>query len=64
MTPKEWSIEAFEMCDHAGMICMSCAEKAIRDAIEEHRAMWVAEARRQNGDDALEAVPSVLKASV
>ncbi len=64
MTPKEWSVEAFEMCDHAGMICMSCVEKVISGALEEHRALWVSEARRQNGDDELVAVPSVLKASV
>lgn len=38
MTAKEWAVQAFETCDHAGMICMSCAEEAIRAAIEEDRA--------------------------
>lgn len=63
MTPKEWSMEAFEMCDHAGMICMNCAEKAIAAAIEEDRGTWFGEARKQNGDDELlrEEVPSFLK---
>ncbi len=63
MTPKEWSVEAFETCDHGGMICMSCAEKTIRAAIEEDRALLLCEARKQNGADELlwEATPSVLK---
>ena len=57
MTPKEWSIEAFEMCDHAGMICMTCVEKAISAALEEDR---------QNGADELlrEGVPSVFESPV
>lgn len=63
MTPKEWSVEAFEMCDHAGMICMNCAEEAIRGAIEEQQAMWLSEVGNQNGDDDLlrKGVPSFLK---
>lgn len=63
MTPKEWSIEAFEMCDHGGLICLSCAEKAIKAAIEEDRGTWRGEAQKQNGDDELlrEGVPSILK---
>ena len=39
MTSKEWAVEAFEKCDHAGMICMSCAENAIKAAIEEDREL-------------------------
>lgn len=63
MTPKEWSIEAFDMCDHGGLICLSCAEKAIKAAIEEHRETWLADAQKQNGDDELlrEEAPSILK---
>lgn len=38
MNPKEWAIEAFETCDHGGMICINCAERTIRAAIEEERA--------------------------
>lgn len=38
MTPKEWAIKAFDSCDHGGLICMSCVEKAVRAAIEEDRA--------------------------
>lgn len=38
MDPKEWAIQAFDTCDHGGMICMNCAEKAIKAAIEEERA--------------------------
>lgn len=37
MTPKEWAIKAFDSCDHGGLICMSCVEKAVRGAIEEDR---------------------------
>ena len=62
MTPKEWSIEAFDMCDHGGLICLSCAEKAIKAAIEEDRERWLGEAQKQNGDDELlrEEAPSIL----
>lgn len=51
MTPKDWSIEAFETCDHGGMICMSCAERAISAAIEEARAQWLCGRRERNGDE-------------
>ncbi len=44
MTPKEWAIQAFETCDHGGMICMRCAEAAIRAAIEDDRSRRVSEA--------------------
>jgi hypothetical protein len=57
MTPKEWAIQAFEMCDHGGMICMDCAEQAISAAIEEERKRWLCEVRDQNGDVAREVVP-------
>ncbi len=49
MTPKEWSIQAFEMCEHGGMICMSCAEKAISAAIKEARTQWLCGADERNG---------------
>lgn len=49
MTSKEWAVQAFEMCDHAGMICMSCAEKAIRAAIEEDRALCSHKTQDANG---------------
>ncbi len=63
MTPKEWSLEAFEMCDHGGLICLSCAEKAIKAAIEEDRGTWLSEARKQNGGNELlrEEASSTLK---
>lgn len=51
MTPKEWSIEAFETCDHGGMICMSCAEKAISAAIDEAREQWHCGTSERNGDE-------------
>ena len=35
MNPKEWAIQAFETCEHGGMICMHCAERVITAAIEE-----------------------------
>ena len=53
MTPKEWSIEAFETCDHAGMICMNCAERAIKAAIEEEQARLLCQAHEPNGDEGL-----------
>lgn len=43
MTPNEWAIQAFDACDHAGMICMRCAEEAIRAAIEEDRTRRLAD---------------------
>lgn len=64
MDAKEWAIEAFESCDHAGMICMDCAEKAIRAAMAEERARLLCEARESNGDPWLpEAVHHRLVAS-
>lgn len=53
MTSKEWAIQAFETCEHGGMICMSCAEKAIVAAIEEDRRQGVREAHDQNADGQL-----------
>lgn len=53
MTPKEWSIEAFETCDHGGMICMNCVERAIKAAIEEERARSLCQAHEPNGDEGL-----------
>jgi len=41
MTAKELAIEAFETCEHAGMICMQCAEGAIKAAIEQERMRWL-----------------------
>ncbi|MFQ5802368.1 MAG: hypothetical protein ACE5JQ_05665 [Candidatus Methylomirabilales bacterium] len=49
MTSKEWAIQAFETCEHGGMICMSCAEKAITAAIEEDRERCFHEAHDANG---------------
>lgn len=51
MTSKEWAIQAFDTCDHGGMICMSCAEKAISAAIKEDRGFR--EAHDQNADGRL-----------
>ncbi len=51
MTPKEWSIQAFEACEHGGMICMICAERAITAAIEEAREEWLSETHERNGDE-------------
>ncbi|MFQ5917240.1 MAG: hypothetical protein ACE5I0_05435 [Candidatus Binatia bacterium] len=53
MTSKDWAIEAFETCEHCGMICMSCAEKAITAAIEEDRRREVREDHNQNADGQL-----------
>ncbi len=53
MTPKEWAIQAFETCEHAGMICMSCAERAISAAIEEDRAQALCDSHAHNGDEEL-----------
>jgi hypothetical protein len=50
MTAKELAVEAFETCDHAGMICMQCAEGAIKAAIEQERMRWLCEAYHQDGD--------------
>jgi len=60
MTAKELAIEAFETCEHAGMICMDCAEKAIKAAIEQERLRWLCDAREQDGDRVLlwEEAPS------
>ncbi|MFQ5846163.1 MAG: hypothetical protein ACE5IQ_00650 [Candidatus Methylomirabilales bacterium] len=65
MTPKQWSIEAFEMCDHGGMICMTCAERAISAAVEEERAGGRCEVHAHNGDEGLlrERVSSGLASS-
>lgn len=49
MTSKEWAIQAFETCDHAGMICMTCAEKAIKAAIEEDRKLRARKTQDANG---------------
>lgn len=48
MTSKEWAVEAFEKCDHAGMICMSCAENTIKAAIEEDRELHPRKAQDVN----------------
>ncbi|MFQ5989957.1 MAG: hypothetical protein ACE5K9_08585 [Candidatus Methylomirabilales bacterium] len=49
MTSKEWAIQAFDTCEHGGMICMSCAEKAIQAAIEEDRDLCSRKAHDGNG---------------
>jgi len=56
MTSKEWAVEAFEGCDHAGMICMSCAENAIKAAIEEDRALRSRSPQDANGQLTREAM--------
>lgn len=48
MTSKEWAVQAFETCEHGGMICMSCAEKAIQAAIEEDRELCTRKAHDSN----------------
>jgi hypothetical protein len=60
MTSKEWAIRAFEMCDHGGMICMSCAEKAIKAAIEEDRALCHDKGGDANGQLSREEVHAAL----
>ena len=49
MTSKQWAVQAFETCEHGGMICMSCAEKAIQAAIEEDRELCARNALDGNG---------------
>jgi hypothetical protein len=53
MDAKAWATEAFEECDHAGMICMDCAEKAIKAAVAEERARRLNGDHRLRGDDSL-----------
>lgn len=62
MTAKELAIEAFETCEHAGMICMQCAEAAIKAAIEQERMRWLCEVHPQDTDLGLlwEGAPSSL----
>ena len=61
--PSELLAVGRRLTSCGGMICMSCAEKAVRAAIEEDRALLLCEAQKQNGADELlrEATPSVLK---
>ncbi|HET7854775.1 MAG TPA: hypothetical protein VFM04_10000 [Candidatus Methylomirabilis sp.] len=53
MTAKELAIQAFETCEHAGMICMDCAERAIKTAIEQERIRWLCDGREHDGDQEL-----------